>query len=53
MITTSEDVWTWHEGTVVESFLNTYEAYPVVSPDGRTIVTKTAGSSSVTLWCRP
>jgi hypothetical protein len=52
MLVTSGDVWNWREGTRVESFLNTYEANPVISPDGRTIAT-TSGTSTVTLWCRP
>jgi len=52
MISTSQDVWNWRDGTQVESFLNTLEFNPVIAPDGRTIAT-TFGTSTVTLWCRP
>lgn len=52
LIITASDIWSWRDGTVVQSFLNSHQWYPVVSPDGRMVAT-TAGQSSVTLWCRP
>jgi WD40 repeat protein len=51
LLATLQDVWNWHDGTLVESFMNTYQTNPVVSPDGRMIAT--TSSSTVTLWCRP
>jgi WD40 repeat protein len=53
MLTTSADIWSWREGTVVESFLSTAQGNPAVSPDSRTVATTISGCSAVTLWCRP